>query len=477
MKPTPVIAVFDIGKTNKKLFLFNEQYQCEFERTTRFSETVDEDGDPCEHLESLRLFILDSLRDVAAMEQFDVKAVNFTAYGASFVYIDTHGEPLTPLYNYLKPYPQTLQQELYSTHNGEALFAQETASPVLGSLNSGLQVLRLKKEHPTLFSKMRYALHLPQYLAYLVTGKAFSDLTSIGCHTALWDFNKQQYHQWTSDEHIREKLAPIATQAQVNPVKETNTDKLIRSGIGLHDSSAALIPYLLSFPGPFVLISTGTWSISLHPFNHTPLTKEELQQDCLCYLSWEGKPVKASRLFAGQFHEDQVKRIAAHFGQQVSRYNNIQPDREIFRLLINVITPNQPADSKQSPPSLQFHNRELKDFEDDITAYHQLMLDIVNAQVQSTELLLKDKPVRTIYVDGGFSRNELFMYLLSTHFPQLNIYAASMAQATAIGAALAIHHHWNAKPLPDNLITTQLYTTTESNVSAETRNDSTVQDS
>ncbi len=103
MKPTPVIAIFDIGKTNKKLFLFNEQYQSEFERNTRFTETTDEDGDPCEHLESLRLFILDSLREVAAMKQFDLKAVNFTAYGASFVYIDASGEPLTPLYNYLKP--------------------------------------------------------------------------------------------------------------------------------------------------------------------------------------------------------------------------------------------------------------------------------------------------------------------------------------------------------------------------------------
>ena len=477
MKPTPVIAVFDIGKTNKKLFLFNEQYQSEFERTTRFSETMDEDGDPCEHLESLRLFILDSLRDVAAMEQFDVKAVNFTAYGASFVYTDIDGEPLTPLYNYLKPYPQTLQQELYSTHNGEALFAQETASPALGSLNAGLQLFRLKKERPALFSKLQYALHLPQYLGYLVTGKAFSDLTSIGCHTALWDFSKQQYHQWTSQENILEKLAPIAAHDQVHPVKNGISKKLIQSGIGLHDSSSALIPYLLSFPEPFVLISTGTWSISLHPFNNTPLTREELQQDCLCYLSWEGRPVKASRLFAGQFHEDQVKRIAAFFGQQVSRYNHIQPDRNILRLLSSVSKQEQATSSETYPPSLQFDNRDLKDFEDDITAYHQLMLDIVNAQVQSTELLLKHAPVKTIYVDGGFSRNELFMYLLSTHFTQHDIYAASMAQATAIGAALAIHQYWNSGPLPDDLIATQLYAITDFNVSPETRNDSTVQDS
>jgi len=45
MEPIPVIAVFDVGKTNKKLFLFDENYKIVFERTARFLETHDEDGD------------------------------------------------------------------------------------------------------------------------------------------------------------------------------------------------------------------------------------------------------------------------------------------------------------------------------------------------------------------------------------------------------------------------------------------------
>lgn len=449
MKPTPVIAIFDIGKTNKKLFLFNEQYQSVFERTTRFSETMDEDGDPCEHLQSLQLFIQDSLRDVAAMEQYDVKAVNFTAYGASFVYIDAEGEPLTPLYNYLKPYPAELQQQLYDTYNGESLFAQSTASPALGSLNSGLQLLRLKKERPALFGKIKYALHLPQYLSFLVTGIAQSDCTSIGCHTALWDFNRNQYHRWTIDEQLQEKLAPLATHHSLAPV---TSHPPMQAGIGLHDSSSALIPYLLSFPDPFVLISTGTWCISLHPFNGTALTTHELKQDCLCYLSWEGKPVKASRLFAGQYHEDQVKRIAAFFHQPLNRYSSIATDKNILRLL----NPgSKPAPAGSPADLLNFHERDLSLMADDITAYHQLMVDIVTAQAASTQLVLNGAPVKKLYVDGGFSRNELYMHLLTEHFPQLDIYSASMAQATAIGAALAVHHAWNSRPLPQDLVLLQ----------------------
>src|SRR5258708_25986745 len=85
------------------------------------------------------------------------------------------------------------------------------------------------------------------------------------------------------------------------------------AGIGLHDSSAAMIPYLESFQEPFVLISTGTWCISMNSFNKTPLTVAELQKDCLCYMSYRGRPVKSSPLFAGYEHEQQVKRLGAHF--------------------------------------------------------------------------------------------------------------------------------------------------------------------
>ena len=99
----PVIAVIDVGKTNKKLFLFDQGYRMVYERSARFMETTDEDGDPCENLESLRLSVFDSLRHVFSRKEFSVKALNFSAYGASFVYLDEEGNPLTPLYNYLKP--------------------------------------------------------------------------------------------------------------------------------------------------------------------------------------------------------------------------------------------------------------------------------------------------------------------------------------------------------------------------------------
>src|ERR1700730_13438859 len=100
MSPLPVIAIFDIGKTNKKLFLFNENYEIVFEKSTRFSETSDEDGFPCENLEKLTASVFESLKEVSNLKKFEVTAVNFSTYGASLVYVDKAGKPLTHLYNY-----------------------------------------------------------------------------------------------------------------------------------------------------------------------------------------------------------------------------------------------------------------------------------------------------------------------------------------------------------------------------------------
>src|ERR1700712_345279 len=102
MSAIPVIAIFDVGKTNKKLFLFDENYRIVYEKSARFIETVDEDGDQCENLESLRVSVFDSLHEVLKLQAFSVKAINFSTYGASFVHVDENGLPIAPLYNYLK---------------------------------------------------------------------------------------------------------------------------------------------------------------------------------------------------------------------------------------------------------------------------------------------------------------------------------------------------------------------------------------
>lgn len=455
---TSVIAIFDVGKTNKKLFLFDENYRIVFEKSAQFKETVDEDGDVCENLESLRLSVFDSLREIFRLKEFEIKAINFSTYGASFVYIDENGEPVAPLYNYLKPYSETLKKQFYDTYGGEEKFSVRTASPVLGNLNSGMQIYRIKYEQPGLFKQIKYALHLPQYLSYLISGRVFSDITSVGCHTNLWDFERNTYHEWVTKEGILEKLTPLMSAEEVLPAAFPGNNYLV--GIGLHDSSAALIPYLVNFHEPFILLSTGTWCISLNPFNQSTLTHEELKKDCLSYLQYQGKPVKASRIFSGSELETQVKRIAEQFNQHPHYYRTMPFNAEIIEQLQQEpelkSTDKNSIDLKESV----FAQRNLADFETDEEAYHRLIWDLVNLQKKSTQLVLEGTNVKRIFVDGGFSKNIIFMKLLAEAFPQIEVFAASMAQATAVGTALAIHNSWNTKALPSDIIELKFYSVT-----------------
>jgi len=451
MAVNPVIAIFDIGKTNKKFFLIDEHYKIVLERTTSFQETTDDDGDPCEDVGMMKQWVKDTLSDVLTLKKFNIRAINFSTYGASFVHIDHTGNVAAPLCNYLKDFPEDLKQEFYQKHGGEALIAQQTASPVLGNLNSGMQLYRIKYRKPELYKRIKYSLHLPQYLNYLVTGKFYSDITSIGCHTQLWDFEKSDYHKWVYDEEIDKILAPIFPSDKVDEV--TINENTYAVGVGLHDSSAALIPYLANFGEPFVLISTGTWCISLNPFNNAPLTPQELKKDCLCYMEYHGRPVKASRLFAGNEHEQQTKGLAAYFNKPLDYYKkvNYNPDFVAQQRVDNLSVGDQLL--KQSA----FSQRDVATFKNYEEAYHCLIADIMDQQFASTMLAIQDTPVKRIFVDGGFSKNPVYMNMLAKIFPDFQVYSASVAQATAIGAALAIHKYWNDKSLPADMIELKYY--------------------
>jgi glycerol kinase len=99
----------------------------------------------------------------------------------------------------------------------------------------------------------------------------------------------------------------------------------------------------------------------------------------------------------------------------------------------------------------------LHNFKNDTEAYHYLLLQLVKQQYRSTNLVLQNSNVKQIFVDGGFSKNNIYMNLLAAHFPDKKVYAASMAQGTALGAALAIHHTWQQAPLPAQTVNLRLY--------------------
>ena len=428
-----VIAIFDIGKTHKKILLFDSGLKLVFQTEEKFTEIIDEDGFACDDIAKVEEWMIQSVSTFQARSDLNLKAINFATYGASLAYLDFKGQRLTPIYNYLKPMPDGVLAGFYEKYDGVDEFSRRTASPALGMLNSGLQILWLKKHMPTLFSNVNHILHFPQYLSYIFSKRICSEYTSIGCHTAMWDFDTHSYHSWLANENIQ-LPAPVSNEEATETV--INGQK-IQVGIGIHDSSSSLVPYLKNSTDPFILISTGTWCIFMNPFNDEPLTAEQLKKDGLCYMSTRQKQVKSARLFMGHIHDVNSERIAKYFGINADYFKSVEANESLVLKLLR----KRAFFINGIPAHYVDSTVDLSAFVSYEEAYHQLIIDLTYQCLDSLELVVPKKDsTRSIYVTGGFARNEIFVRLLAALLPWKSVYTSEIDNATALGAAMII---WN----------------------------------
>lgn len=433
-------AIFDIGKTNKKFFLFDEQFKEAYRSYTRLEESQDEDGFPCENLEQLADWMQATFREACARPEFDIQRLNFSTYGASFVHLDNKGKPVTPLYNYLKPFPEELLAEFLELYGPADEWATQTASPVMGMLNSGLQLYWIKHRRPDVFKRIHRSLHLPQYCSYLFTGKFASEYTSIGCHTGLWNFREKDYHRWAYQEDIGRRLPPIYPTTAAFEINFEG--KPIKAGVGIHDSSSALLPYIIANTEPFLLLSTGTWSITLNPYSQENLSVQDLQRDCLNYLRVDGLPVRAARLFLGNEYKIWIKKLADHFQRPIESHRHVKPDLEMLAHLERITEPvfqwesiNMPGQAKKAGG--QTNLRIFSSYEE---AYHQLIRELAELQVATLHLARGNTDIKRIFIDGGFVDNELFLILLAKSLKECELIKTEAPLGSALGAAMAVYN-------------------------------------
>ncbi|TXD82005.1 carbohydrate kinase [Subsaximicrobium wynnwilliamsii] len=441
-----VTAVFDIGKTNKKFFLFDEAYQQVHKEYIKFDEISDEDGYPTEDLASLQKWLKQVFNRILATEAYEIKAINFSTYGASFVHLDENGNPLTPLYNYTKQIDQHIIDGFLEKYGPREEFLNTTGCADLSLLNSGLQLYWIKHGKPEIYKNIKYSLHLPQYLSYVFIGIPLSEYTSIGCHTGLWNYEIKDYYDWVYEEGIHKILPPIvSTETSVNM---NYNGKRIKIGVGIHDSSAALLSYVRSVKKKFVLVSTGTWSIAFNPFDDDAISKDLEDKEAINYMRINGKPVKATRLFLGNEYKIQVQKLDKHFDVSEDYHRSIKFDYDTYFEIIkdfqhyfkweSITDPDMPSETKI--PFDEFEH-----------AYHQLMTELVLLQIKSIKKVIGDDEIKRLYVDGGFSDNEVYIKLLSHYFRDKKLRTTDSSLGSALGAAIAISDSkLNSKFLKNN---------------------------
>ncbi|MDX8338888.1 FGGY family carbohydrate kinase [Draconibacterium sp. IB214405] len=434
---TEVIAVFDIGKTNKKILLFDSNFKVVKQHEEKFPVITDDDGFECDDIDLIKSWISKSLEEIVTGNEYDLKGVNFSTYGASLMFLDDNGQRLTPVYNYLKEIPETIAVGLFEQYGGKNEFCRKTASPALGLLlNSGIQILWMKDQKTAVYEKAKSVLHFPQYLSYTLSKEIVSEPTSIGCHTFMWDFDQMKYHQWIPDNEI-------ALPEPINNDVVFSADvagKEVKVGTGIHDSSASLVPYLKASPAKFILVSTGTWCINMNPYNEEPLTASELEQDCLCFLTPNKEQVKSSRLFMGHFHEVWAEKLAKYFNVAQDSFKKVKNDQELVDSLLN----------KYGEDSVYFSNGkesfdeglkvvDLSVFPNYEEAYTKLMIDLTALCITSINLVVPEiDDTKILYISGGFARNPIFIELLKKSFPAKKVLISEIDNSSALGAAMVI---------------------------------------
>ena len=291
------IAVFDLGKTNQKVLLVDAKDLREISNR-QTPNSVRQGLYPHFDTAAQWQFLCACLTDFERL--YGVDGVAITTHGASAGLVTGDALALPVL-----DYEFTLPQSAVVAYNALRPAFSETLSPRLPvGLNLGAQLHYLLTTFPTEFSRTEHILTYPQYWCFRLTGQARSEVTSLGCHTDLWQPEKGDFSSLVG-RMLPVNLFPVLAQAgdvfALSPTAAQATG--VRPGIpvtcGIHDSNASLVPWLHS-DVPLSVVSSGTWTIVMSL--GMPLRVMDPARDLLANVDALGRPTPTARFMGGRDH-------------------------------------------------------------------------------------------------------------------------------------------------------------------------------
>ncbi|MGE3690223.1 MAG: carbohydrate kinase [Novosphingobium sp.] len=301
-----------------------------------------------------------------------------------------------------------------------------SGSPALpGGLNMGAQLHMLEAS-----GALQGSLLMPyaQYWAWWLSGVAASEVTSLGCHSDLWDPSRADYSPMAKSRGWAGQFAPLARAGDwlgaLKPdlVRHTGLSPSVRVYTGLHDSNAALLaargcPELAG--QETTVLSTGTWFVAMRSPGRAvdPAVLPE-DRDCLVNVDTESRPVPSARYMGGRELEllgARIDRPGTHgFSEVLASGTMLLPSQvpgcgpfpnAPWRWL------GEPADPVERRAA--------------IALYAALMADVSLDLIGACERLL---------IEGRFARSELFVRALATLRPDTKVYTSSAQADVSFGA-------------------------------------------
>jgi sugar (pentulose or hexulose) kinase len=424
MKTLRHIAVIDIGKTNAKLALVDLSTLTEMAVVTR--PNIVQPGPPYPHydVDGHWAFLLDALAQFHREHRID--AISVTTHGACAALLDSNGALATPILDYEHAYPV----ETVNAYDAIKPDFAQTGSPKLaGGLNIGAQLHWLFASDPDLKDRTAQIVTYPQYWGHRLTGVTATDVTSIGCHTDLWNPYEGTFSSLPAELGIRDKIAPVRRPSDIlGPIlpeiaKATGLAPETPVCVGIHDSNASLYPHVVSQDGPASVVSTGTWVIVMSMKTGGAATLDPAR-DTLVNVNAHEQAVASARFMGGREFE------VIQQGQRVEpTKQDVSAVLDGPRMLLpSVETGSGPFQGSQ----MQWHGDEPEVG----TGQRSAALSFYLALMTGTCLKLIGGAGPTI-VEGPFARNPEYLAMLNavTARPVLTNAAVT---GTSIGAAMLL---------------------------------------
>ncbi len=296
------IAVIDIGKTNAKLALVRQSDLSEIAVIKRPNTVLP--GPPYPHfdVEGHWRFFLDGLASLHT--RHGIAAITITTHGAAGALIAEDGSLAAPILDYEHSGPNDLAID-YDVIRPPF---SETGSPRLAmGLNLGAQLHWLFATDPQLKDRLAHVVTYPQFWAHRLTGVLATDVTSLGCHTDLWNPYQRQFSSLPEALGIAGRIAqprkPRDVLGTITPEVALRTGLSAATPVhcGIHDSNASLLSHLVAREPPFSVVSTGTWVIAM-AVGGKPVTLDPAL-DTLVNVNAFGDAVPSARFMGGREHD------------------------------------------------------------------------------------------------------------------------------------------------------------------------------
>lgn len=417
------VAVIDIGKTNAKLVLVDRDTLTEIAVITRPNVVLP--GPPWPHfdVEGHWAFLLAGLRDFHAAHGID--AISVTTHGACAALLDADGNLAAPILDYEFAGPDDLADDYDAIRPPFS----ETGSPKLaGGLNIGAQLFWQFQMDPELKDRTHQIVTYPQFWGARLTGVTATDVTSLGCHTDLWNPGASAFSSLVEALGITEKMAPVRRPSdRLGPilsciVEETGLPLETPVYCGIHDSNASLLPYVLAETPPFSVVSTGTWVIAMSIGGQNATLDPDL--DTLINVTARGLPAPSARFMGGREHD-----VATGGAYPTPSPQDLEHVLSSKIMLLPAIVPDTGPFKGQTS---RWIGDEPEIGTGDRGAAVALYLALVTA-----ECLSNIGHQGSIIVEGPFAGNQIYLDMLSVA-TDADVHRSLGSTGTSAGAALLV---------------------------------------